>query len=112
MIATCIRRYCDKVAVMYAGQIVESGGSNEVFSQPQHPYTQALPLVIPGWTRTATSGSMRFQAMSRSMAGIPATACSSPAAVHAGRSAAARLRAPGEMDIFVRCSKAWEECRA
>ena len=42
-----IRRYCDKVAVMYAGQIVESGGSNEVFSQPQHPYTQALLSVIP-----------------------------------------------------------------
>lgn len=43
--------------------------------------------------------------MSRSMEGIPATACSSPAAVHAGRSAAARLRAPGEMDILCGAAK-------
>ena len=48
---------------------MESGGSNEVFSQPQHPLLRALLSVIPRLTRTATSGSMRFQAMSRSMKG-------------------------------------------
>ncbi|MDX6327424.1 MAG: peptide/nickel transport system ATP-binding protein [Nocardioidaceae bacterium] len=33
---------CDRVAVMYAGEIVEIGDAREVFSDPQHPYTREL----------------------------------------------------------------------
>lgn len=33
---------CDRVLVMYAGRIVESGETNEVFANPRHPYTSAL----------------------------------------------------------------------
>jgi peptide/nickel transport system ATP-binding protein len=33
---------CDRVAVMYAGRIVEIGDSAQVFTEPQHPYTQEL----------------------------------------------------------------------
>lgn len=33
---------CDRIAVMYAGRIVESGPTKEVFEDPKHPYTQGL----------------------------------------------------------------------
>jgi oligopeptide/dipeptide ABC transporter ATP-binding protein len=37
-----IRRFCDRVGVMYAGRIVEEGSLNEVFKEPVHPYTHGL----------------------------------------------------------------------
>jgi len=37
----------DRVAVMYAGQIVELGGVNDIFKNPQHPYTRSLLASIP-----------------------------------------------------------------
>ncbi|MEV7009320.1 dipeptide/oligopeptide/nickel ABC transporter permease/ATP-binding protein [Streptosporangium sp. NPDC051022] len=39
---------CDRVAVMYAGQVVESGTCEEVFARPSHPYTAALIAAAPG----------------------------------------------------------------
>ncbi len=37
----------DRVAVMYAGEIVETGAVKEIFDQPQHPYTQGLLKSMP-----------------------------------------------------------------
>lgn len=37
----------DKIAVMYAGEIVEQGDVNEIFENPQHPYTYALLRAVP-----------------------------------------------------------------
>lgn len=37
-----VSAYCDEMAVMYLGSIVERGRASEVFARPQHPYTQAL----------------------------------------------------------------------
>jgi peptide/nickel transport system ATP-binding protein len=38
---------CDKLAIMYAGRIVESGPANEVFTGPRHPYSGALAAAFP-----------------------------------------------------------------
>jgi oligopeptide/dipeptide ABC transporter ATP-binding protein len=38
---------CDRIAVMYAGRIVETGPSRAIFRDPAHPYTQALLDSIP-----------------------------------------------------------------
>ena len=42
-----IRHIADRVAVMYLGEFVEYGDVDEVFDNPQHPYTQALLSAIP-----------------------------------------------------------------
>lgn len=42
-----VARIADRVAVMYAGQIVETGTAHEVFGDPLHPYTQGLLDCIP-----------------------------------------------------------------
>jgi oligopeptide/dipeptide ABC transporter ATP-binding protein len=42
-----IAEMCDRVAVMYAGQIVERSPADELFLRPQHPYTAALLQSIP-----------------------------------------------------------------
>ncbi|MBB64496.1 MAG: peptide ABC transporter ATP-binding protein [Waddliaceae bacterium] len=38
---------CDRVAVMYAGKVVEQSNVKQIFSRPQHPYTKALINSIP-----------------------------------------------------------------
>ena len=38
---------CDRIAIMYLGEIVEMGPSHEVINNPQHPYTQALIAAVP-----------------------------------------------------------------
>ena len=42
-----VARMCDRVAVMYAGRIVETGPVREIFDNPVHPYTQALIASVP-----------------------------------------------------------------
>jgi oligopeptide/dipeptide ABC transporter ATP-binding protein len=42
-----VKEICDRVAVMYAGRIVETGTTDEVFSDPKHPYTRGLMAAVP-----------------------------------------------------------------
>ncbi len=42
-----VRHLCDRVAVMYLGRVMETAGSEELFANPQHPYTRALIDAVP-----------------------------------------------------------------
>ena len=42
-----VARMCDRVAVMYAGKIVEQAGVLQLFDNPSHPYTEALLRSVP-----------------------------------------------------------------
>lgn len=42
-----VGRYADRMAIMYAGQIVEMASTREVFDHPQHPYTRGLLQAYP-----------------------------------------------------------------
>lgn len=42
-----VERLCDRVAIMYLGQIVELASAEEIFTRPLHPYTRALLSAVP-----------------------------------------------------------------
>jgi len=42
-----VASYADRIGVMYAGEFVESGTSDDIFYNPQHPYTRGLLKAIP-----------------------------------------------------------------
>ncbi|MCI0438537.1 MAG: ABC transporter ATP-binding protein [Chloroflexi bacterium] len=42
-----VAKMCDRVAVMYAGKIVEQGDVRQIFNNPSHPYTEALIYSVP-----------------------------------------------------------------
>jgi oligopeptide/dipeptide ABC transporter ATP-binding protein len=53
-----VRLMSDRIVVMYLGEVVESGRSDEIFESPQHPYTEALLAANPDLSEAA-GGRMR-----------------------------------------------------
>ncbi|MBZ9743243.1 MULTISPECIES: ABC transporter ATP-binding protein [unclassified Mesorhizobium] len=74
-----IRRSCDRVSVMQAGAIVETGVATEVFDDPRHAYTRALVAAIPTLTRTKRDGRLAEDASPVELAPPAPTTDSIPA---------------------------------
>lgn len=44
---SALERFCDRIAVMFLGQVMELAPSERIFTSPRHPYTQALLSAVP-----------------------------------------------------------------
>jgi len=86
-----VAEIADRVAVMYAGRVVEEGGVHAVFANPRHPYTRALLASMP-----VLSAGMRDP--SRRLAAIPGQV---PSAAHL----------PDGCSFAPRCALAIDACR-
>jgi oligopeptide/dipeptide ABC transporter ATP-binding protein len=53
-----VARTCDRVAVMYAGEIVETAAARDLLSAPVHPYTRALVGALPRLGHPAARGAL------------------------------------------------------
>ena len=87
-----IAETADRVAVMYAGRIVEIGPVREVVRRPQHPYTRGLMGAIPMLGVSARAAARRSTAPCRGSTPSPPAAPSIPAAPRCSSAAAASGR--------------------
>lgn len=56
-----IESVCDRVAVMYLGEIIESGTVSEIFAPPYHPYTRALLSSVPSLSPTEDTDRIKLE---------------------------------------------------
>lgn len=66
-----VARLCDRVSVMYAGDIIESGSIQDIFMRPKHPYTQGLLASIPGITDSRERGLMTIDGSMPGLDSVP-----------------------------------------
>jgi peptide/nickel transport system ATP-binding protein len=105
-----VRHISDRVAVMYVGRIVETAKTEDLFSRPLHPYTEALLSAVPKPDPRLRSGRIVLQGEVADPATPRPGCCLNPRCAYAAREC--RLRTPEQREIapghFVSCHRAEE----
>lgn len=78
-----VARYADRVAVMYAGRIVESAPARELYARPRHPYTQGLMASIPRLDSDTTQPLVSIDGQPPDLAALPPGCSFAPRCKHA-----------------------------
>jgi len=69
-----VAEVADRIVVMYAGQVIETGSVDEIFNRPQHPYTRSLLNSVP--SHTSVQGRLHvIEGMVPSLVNLPRKGC-------------------------------------
>ena len=104
-----VSRYADRIYVMYAGSIVESGTCESILTEPKHPYTKGLIASVPSMDRSRKERLIPIKGAPPSLIGLPDKCTFLPRCDFACESCqtACRpvLRAVGGQDHYVACHR-------
>ncbi|MEQ8858015.1 MAG: ABC transporter ATP-binding protein [Pseudomonadales bacterium] len=78
-----VARYAERVAVMYAGRIVETAPAKQLYRDPQHPYTQGLMASVPSLTGTPGARLATIPGQPPDLARLPPGCAFAPRCPHA-----------------------------
>ncbi len=73
-----VARYVDRVNVMYAGNLVETGPTETIYAESKHPYTLGLLASVPRLDRRMTENLRVIRGLPPNMAHLPEGCCFSP----------------------------------
>ena len=108
-----VSRYADRIYVMYAGSIVESGTTEDILTTPYHPYTKGLLKAVPRLEDATEEELVPIDGAPPSLANLPDYCAFYPRCAYASESCkqakAPQLIRVGERDHFAACPQRLSE---
>jgi oligopeptide transport system ATP-binding protein len=78
-----VARYADRVAVMYAGRVVETASARDLYERPRHPYTRGLMASVPRLDQPAGRRLAPIRGQPPNLAALPSGCAFHPRCPHA-----------------------------